>query len=315
MLELLNHMGFVPRNDPTASTTLHMACAVVLLLFLVALAVVYLVISAVCSALSYGFPEASLTCKRKACVMFWDVCIYMMGRNQIEFQVTGDAITSESCVFISNHQALADHLAVNYLARHSYLANSDLEVPMVNFFTWFLSWRVPTLRILVNMAKNDENWELDSLLCECFFRKLLDSRKTEWLVVFPEVNIFTEQSRNLQQIQSDKFYLPVFNWVLYPRFSAFYNVMSMVKHNSYKFRKLYDLTIFYYYINEFNETVHFSPTLLETFSFEYKIYVNIHVKFKHFARVSGNRSKMEKWLEKTWMEKDQMMTGVRMVQG
>lgn len=179
---------------------------------------------------------------------------------------------------------------------------------MVNFFTWFLIWKIPTLRILINLAKNDENWELDTSLAEIFFDKLLNSRKVEWLVLFPEVNIFTQESCYLQKLQSEKFYLPIFNNVLYPRFSSFFNVISMINSkNNYKFNNLYDLTIFYYKVNEDNEKTYFSPSLLEIFGSNDKITINIDVKFKNLTRVSHNRPKLERWLEKDWIEKDNFL--------
>lgn len=228
-----------------------------------------------------------------------------MNLNHVEFNISGDSITSESAIFISNHQSLVDHIAINQLARYSYFTNNDLEIPMVNFFTWFLVWKTPTVRILLNLAKNDENWELDHQLSEVFFNKLITSKKTEWLVLFPEVNIFTSESSQLQKIQSQKFYLPVFNNLLYPRFSGLFNVVSTIKTNgNYKFNKLYDLTISYYKLGESNEKIYFCPSLLEIFSSNEKIFINIDVKFKNLTRVSNNRNKLEKWLEKTWIEKD-----------
>lgn len=229
----------------------------------------------------------------------------MQNLNGVTYTITGDPITSESAVFLSNHQSLVDHLAINYLARYSYFVNNDIEIPIVNFFTWFLIWKIPTLRILVNLAKNDENWELDTSLSEIFFNKLLESKKTEWLVLFPEVNIFTRESCYLQKLQSEKFYLPIFNNVLYPRFSSFYNVITMINsRNNYKFNKLYDLTIHYYKVNENKEKIYFSPSLLDIFGSNENITINIDIKFKNITRVSHNRSKLERWLEKDWIEKD-----------
>lgn len=195
-------------------------------------------------------------------------------------------------------------MAINYLP---VLFDSKVEFPTMNFFTWFLIWRIPTLRILFNIAKTDENWELDSNLCNGFFNKLLMSKKNEWVVLFPEVNIFTQECCKLQQFQSQRYYLPVFNHVLYPRFSSFWNVISVVDSNPYKFNKLYDLTIHYYKIINDNEKVFISPDLLEIFASKDKIHINIDVKFKNIKRVPITRPKLEKWLEKTWIEKDDIL--------
>lgn len=307
-MELIGHLGLSPQKDPTVASTIHKLCGFVVWYFLFNLLLLYQVISVISSILSYSFPETSINMKRKACIMFWDICIYFLNLNGVTFSITGDSITSESALFLCNHRSLVDHIALNYLARYSYFTNNDLEVPIVNFFTWFLIWKIPTIRILTNMAKNDENWELDSQLSETFFNGLINSKKTEWLVVFPEVNIFTTESSKLQKVLSEKFYLPVFKHLLYPRFSSFFNVITAIQGNeSFKFNKLYDLTVFYYELSESGEKQYISPNLLKIFSNHERIFINIDVRFKNISRISSNRRKLEKWLEKTWSEKDQFL--------
>lgn len=300
MLELLNHLGLIPQKDITVLIVLEKLKGLIVWGILLAMNGLYQIVSVVASLLSYTFPEGSLTIKKKAYSLFWDGCIYFMNMNNVNIEITGDAMTSESAIFLSNHQSLVDHIVINYLAKYTHLVNNDIDAPTVNFFTWFLIWKVPTLRILLNLAKNDENWELDPNLNEIFFNKL-NYKKTQWLVLFPEVNIYTKMSSEIQKIQCQRFYLPVFQNVLYPRFSSFYNVMNM--NSKIRFNKLYDLTICYYKTVD-HQKQYFQPTLLQIFSDPDPIFVTIDVKFKLLSKVSLNRNKLEKWLEKTWIDKD-----------
>lgn len=179
---------------------------------------------------------------------------------------------------------------------------------------------VPTLRTFFNLAKCDENWELDSLLCEKLFKPIFESGVPEWIVLFPEVNIWTQEDSNLVKKQCQKYFLPNLENVLYPRFSGFYNVMSTFDTNPNKFTRLYDITISYTRkIEPFGEVElrdHLPipitpPSLLEFFTTNSdsgrNLEVNIHVKSKLLSRIPTKRRKIEKWLEKSWMEKDRIL--------
>lgn len=264
--------------------------------------------------------------------------------NNVNFELQGDPITSDSAVVISNHQSLADHLVMPYLAANAVHSINDSTVsedakqaalnkivlPRINFFSWFRVWNVPSIRVLLNMAKCDENWELDSTLSELIFSRFLRTKVPEWIVLFPEVNIWTEEAAILQKAQSEKFYLPVLKNVLYPRFSSFYNVISVLNNKeNYKFVKLYDLTILYKrepkkprslggaIINALTPRppeepvpTYFQPTLLDIMFSEYPITVQVIIKSKFLNRVPLKRNKTEKWLENLWLEKDKNVSQV-----
>ncbi|CUM47930.1 uncharacterized protein AC631_05126 [Debaryomyces fabryi] len=208
----------------------------------------------------------------------------------------------------------------------------NLTLPRINFFTWFKLWRIPSIRVLINLAKCDENWELENTLSKIVFGKILKSKVPEWIVLFPEVNIWTEEDSSLQKIQSEKFYLPTLQNILYPRFSAFYNVVSTLNSKEYsKFNQLYDVSVLYeskttgtmtltnkqpasesIAISPLQKSLNsemnlVSPSLLDIFSSENPITVHIHVKSKRLLRVPTKRSKIEKWLENTWVEKDKFL--------
>lgn len=255
--------------------------------------------------------------------------------------MSGDDVNTDSAIIISNHKSLADFIAMAYLARYTNdMLNSkekeksfkNLTLPRINFFTWFKLWRIPSIRVLINLAKCDENWELENSLSKIVFGKILKSKVPEWIVLFPEVNIWTEEDSSLQKAQSEKFYLPTLQNILYPRFSAFYNVISTLNSKGHsKFNQLYDVSILYEsqnresttpanrpHTDEFNAVGSsespqgnavslITPNLLEIFSSDNPMTIHIHVKSKRLLRVPTKRSKIEKWLENTWVEKDKFL--------
>lgn len=152
------------------------------------------------------------------------------------------------------------------------------------------------------MFRCDENWELSRPWAEDVFKRVNLSQAPEWVVLFPEVNIITPTTTYLQNLQSDRYYLPRFSDVLYPRYLGLYNATTALSlESSLKFVRLYDVTINYDY----------PITLLSVFSSGDPIEVSIHVKEKTVARIPQKRTKMEKWLEKTWIEKEKQVHAMR----
>lgn len=149
------------------------------------------------------------------------------------------------------------------------------------------------------MLKCDENWELHKLWADLLFRRVLRSDTPEWVILFPEVNIRTPTVTYLQQAQSRRYYLPEFKNILYPRFSGFHSaVESLCKSPETKFDTLYDVTVRYDPA---------PPNLMQFFAASRPIVVHVHVNAKLLSRVPYKRSKIEKWLESTWMEKDKLL--------
>ena len=115
---------------------------------------------------------------------------------------------------VSNHASLADCFVIHYLSRMSILGDDyspmrqceQFSLPIINFFSWFLVWRVPTVKILLHMLKSDENWELELKSLSFVFSRLLRSKFSEWVVLFPEVNIWTPNGAALQGQVSNKYF-------------------------------------------------------------------------------------------------------------
>ncbi|RLV90242.1 1-acyl-sn-glycerol-3-phosphate acyltransferase 2 [Spathaspora sp. JA1] len=228
----------------------------------------------------------------------------------------GDRLVSNPAIIISNHTSLADYFIIHYLARVSVLgdyspvipsSSEKITLPVVNFFSWFLVWRVPTVKILLHMLKCDENWEIDQKSVAFVFSRLLKSKNSQWIVIFPEVNIWTKEGAGLQRQLSEKYFLPQFNHLLYPRFSSFFNVITAladIKPQPYS--NLYDITILYTR-RDSNEISYQPPTLLEFFSSKIPITVTINVKIRSVNRIPEKRHKLERYLEHLWRNKDKLI--------
>lgn len=280
----------------------------------------YQKLSAVCSIAAYLIPQTSESIKRLISYQFWNFCFYLMYVNGVEFAISGDELEGESSLVISNHQSLVDYIVMTYLAKVSVqdkdfkYSSSDslLWTPRVNFFTWFSLWRMPSLKILFNMMQCDENWELEDSLNNSTLSKVFQKKSLEWVVLFPEINIFTPSNKFLQTRHSEKYFLPVFDNLLYPRFSALYNaVQYMHSTGDFKLTKLYDITISYQKIPRSKDQSMLQTdtpvTLIDIFASRHKIVINIHVKTRMITRIPLKRKKLEKWLEKVWLEKDKLL--------
>ncbi|CDK28720.1 unnamed protein product [Kuraishia capsulata CBS 1993] len=201
----------------------------------------------------------------------------------------------------------------------SRLANSEvkasipnsLTLPKVQFFSWFLIWKIPSLKLLKNIVSCDENWELDSASVVQLFSTTRNTRNREWIVLFPEVNIWTRSDADTQNTMWQKYYLPQLTNVLYPRFSGTINTLSALRSTA--FTRLYDVTILYsrktHDWDELDgpgmEGVFKPPSLLEILCSKPSTFkIHIHVKARLTSRLPVKRRRMEKWIEKTWFEKD-----------
>lgn len=246
-------------------------------------------------------------------------------------------------VMIANHRSLSDFLVLAYLVRVA--AGDDDEkasqlTPELNFFTWATLWRVPTIRLFFNIMNHNENWRLNDSELDYELSKLngfVDStnhyvdeyevnKVPEWLVLFPEVNVYSTSDLVLQKRVIEKHHVPELEMVLYPRFSAFCDIVKRVK-TSTKFSKVYSLTILYYqkpdeqeeqketnshhYFKQsapLDNAVFHSPSLLKFFTNgPFKTVVRVHIKSKNISRLPNKNKKLEKWLEKEWVIKDKLL--------
>lgn len=190
---------------------------------------------------------------------------------------------------------------------------STMLIPKINFFTWYEIWCVPTPNYFKHISQADENWELDGETLVSIFQDYLDSpgtNSTQWLTLFPEVNIFTEKDSRMQNISGERHYLPQFQKVLYPRFGGFANAIGGLYKT--KYTRLYDITTIYYTRNKITGAiVDFKPPSLLGILGVKDNYIEtvifVHVAGKFLNRVPLKRNKLEKYLENRWIKKDKLI--------
>jgi len=188
---------------------------------------------------------------------------------------------------------------------------TSILLPKLSFFTWYQIWNMPSLQLWRDISQADENWDLDSDTLGSTFNQYLEQKSgVQWLVTFPEVNIFTEKSSKMEQIMGEKYYLPHLENVLYPRYSGFANCVGGLYKTT--FNVLYDISIVYYYKDESGNVIFEGPSLLAAFGLcESDITVVVHVHSKLLTRIPLRRDKMEKWLERRWVKKDKQIKNLK----
>lgn len=156
------------------------------------------------------------------------------------------------------------------------------------------------------MYRCDENWELEADYAEAEMAKVARSSSPEWIAIFPEVNVWTAESATLQKRMAQRYCLPTLDNLLYPRYSAMYNVISGLSTlEGHPFQTLYDVSISYRVDEPTKQTPNpISPTLLDVLCSTSRISVLIHVEQKRIDKIPTKRSKLERYLERMWIFKD-----------
>ncbi|KAI3402894.1 hypothetical protein KGF56_004355 [Candida oxycetoniae] len=317
-MELLDHLGINYNGGEHQISLKNWIQGVVSLLLLFLFILSYQAVAVFATCLASVFPDTASLIRNRFGNRFWDLGLCLM---VCIFKILGDEMNPYPAVVISNHASLADCFVMHHLSRISTAQDGDsfvgyhnqsLNLPIVNFFSWFLVWRVPTIKILLNLLKSDENWELEEKSILFVFARLLRSKFSEWIMLFPEVNIWTQESFDLQRQIGEKYCLPRLEHLLYPRYSAFYNVITALqRYKPHPYSNLYDLTILYSRETIDGKVDYTPPTLLQVFSSETPITILVYIKVRSIARIPQKRKKLERYLEHLWKHKDKIITQIK----
>lgn len=264
-------------------------------------------------------PQKGLQWQNKLDMGFWTLCVYLLEKSGWEIEVVGDQLEVDNALLVANHRGIIDYLVMGYLVQHSCWGDKkeDLDggrrlvraksltglfVPHLAFFTWFTIWSVPSVAYIKNILQTDENWELDGETVGGVFGEYIGPG-VQWLVMFPEVNIFSDKNAKLQRMMGEKYFMPELQRVLYPRFGGVVNAVGGLFET--KFTRLYDLTLLYY--TKKGNSVEFGcPSLARALGGE-QFKVVVHVKGKFLSRVPLKRNRIERWLENRWLKKDKLL--------
>jgi hypothetical protein len=139
---------------------------------------------------------------------------------------------------------------------------------------------------------------------------LLTKNKFNWIVHFPEANIFEENVQIIHHYQAELNYLPQYKELLYPRLKNFTNFIESQKNNNHtSIKSLLDLTILYYH--PIKETF-INPTIFEIMTVKQPVLI-VHIDFKlrPLSKLPTKPRRLERWLEEDWSEKDKMIDAIK----
>lgn len=162
------------------------------------------------------------------------------------------------------------------------------------------------------MARCDENWELEPDYAVSELARLLASLFTEWICLFPEVNVWTPESAGAQARMAERYCLPLLENLLYPRYAAVFNIaQGLSQIEGHPFHTLYDVTITYrVYDTDGKLLIEHVPTLLDLLSSAYRIRILINVTRRNLSRIPSKRSRLERYVERMWAFKDSVITDI-----
>lgn len=204
----------------------------------------------------------------------------------------------ESAIIFLNHQSLLDYLLVFAIAKE---LNPELNV----FF--FIDKRVvkfPTIRTILYRYRGKTNWSITPRSLDKAFDEVHRIKQSpKWIVVFPEVNVFTPQLNRTEQVTCHMAGAPPLKHLLYPRYSSALQCVEYLRTATVT--AVYDLTVEYAKNTDpYRLQV---PSLAEALGSNHEWNATIWVKREGIAKIPKGRRRLEKWLEKKWYKKDDLL--------
>jgi 1-acyl-sn-glycerol-3-phosphate acyltransferase len=224
---------------------------------------------------------------------WWALCSfvvrYLCG---VRFIISGDALPmSENVLFISNHQCMADIIAILIVGeRQSRLA--DLKWFAKEQLKWLpgIGWGL----MFVDSLLIKRNWTTDRSFITKMFERYRERNIPFWVISFLEGTRATEKKLMVSQEFARRKKLPATEYVLIPRVKGFY---ATVQGLDGLFTAVYDLTIGY---------AGSPPGLWEFFL---KPMPPVHLHLRRFPASALPREEMAltQWTYQLYREKDALL--------
>lgn len=247
--------------------------------------------------------------------VFWQSLLYLINKRKIKIIISGINLKDETqhellknCVVVANHKSLFDYMLLHYLK--TLVEKATGETINLNLFNWNALWFGPSVKLLVKMFRNDENWQMNVVELENSLNDIQRRGDNNWIAHFPEVNICTQRNLTLQNQQLGKNLLPKFKHLLYPRFNNFSNLTKTLGSSSHNLGpqhqySILGLTILYY--NPVKNTFT-NPMLFEILTLKQPVFIiDVDFRLKGLNKLPMKLRKLEKWLENEWCEKDKIL--------
>ncbi|KAK9331938.1 acyltransferase-domain-containing protein [Lipomyces starkeyi] len=204
-------------------------------------------------------------------------------------------------VLIANHQIDSDWLYmwwIAYTGKHHGSIYIILKESLKNIP--FIGWGMQYFRFIF-MSRRWENDE--SRLKKSLGEISNDSQWPAWLLIFPEGTNFTQDGINKSQKYAQKFNLQEPQHLLLPRARGLYFVLRNLN-----VPYLYDCTVAYEGVPRggFGQDYFTLPSIY----YQGRPPKSVHMHWRRFLRSSiplDDESEFERWLQKRWMEKDELL--------
>ncbi|KAK9369897.1 acyltransferase-domain-containing protein [Lipomyces kononenkoae] len=209
----------------------------------------------------------------------------------------------ERIILIANHQIYSDWLYMWWIAYTGQLHGSIyiiLKDSLKNLP--FVGWGMQYFRFIFMSRK----WENDeSRLKKALSEINNDSQWPAWLLIFPEGTNFTQNGINNSRKYAQKFNFQEPQHLLLPRARGLYYVLK-----SFNVPYLYDCTVAYEGVPRGGFGQDYFT--LASIYFQGRPPKSVHMHWRRFPRSSiplEDESEFERWLQKRWMEKDELLEG------
>lgn len=240
------------------------------------------------------------------CFLSW--CLWscmkhvMVNERYVHVDYCGDAVDDEtSAMVLCNHSSMLDYMVIASMGEDHKMKGR------CNFLIWKKCVKFPDLRIAYQKFRISENWRMSSRELDREFHPAITSKRPYWTVVFPEVDSYTAFLHDKNVAFSQANHAPVYQNLLSPRYACFTQPASYLKKRGGAC-DLYDVTLCYWAVKD-GQRICKSPTLLDVMFNRDNTQWNVDVHVKKISMKSLPRRDhgLQKWLERTWIEKDGLL--------
>ncbi|KAI9295889.1 acyltransferase-domain-containing protein, partial [Neoconidiobolus thromboides FSU 785] len=207
----------------------------------------------------------------------------------------------ERLLLICNHQLYSDWIYIwcfSYFARRHgdlkiILKKSLAKIPVFGWGMWFFDF------IFL-----ERNWTKDEFSFMAHMKKLNQSIKPMWLLIFPEGTTLTGDTRYKSKIFAEKNGYETYKHVLLPRSLGLFKCIESLKESV---EYIYDITIGIPGVKAGE-----SPQYIYTLALMYVIGLNpqqIHIHIRRFKlnEIPIDEDEFGNWLRLRWKEKDEYL--------
>lgn len=301
-------MELEPGYEPLTRESIEWALPIIFSTTTCLLALVYTLVVRPCTSLLFSTYRVRHKVRGYFVLLYEDLLNRMFAHSfTLDIKCQDELLPDENCLVICNHQSLFDYLVLNQVAIDVGLQASCF------FYAYKHCSRLFSLRALISMLLRKYDWILPvELLPEVFsamFESPLRQHGGKWVVLFPEVQMFTLTDLQAQRQTLLKQGCRATTSVLYPRFNAFYDTVQLLRDCCYT--SVLNVTISYYNVRNPKRVFRGVPTYLDVLLTCKEWVVQVDIERVPMSVLSYKERRVTKWLERRWYQKDQQLSSMR----